>query len=56
MLCKKDGKVCEDRSNHVFFDGLHPTEAVNVLLATKAFSSTTKSEAYPMNVKQLVMY
>ncbi|EEF29068.1 zinc finger protein, putative [Ricinus communis] len=55
-LCKKDGRACEDRNGHVFFDGLHPTEAVNVLIATKAFDSNLKTEAYPINIKQLAMH
>ncbi|KAJ9146022.1 hypothetical protein P3X46_028342 [Hevea brasiliensis] len=55
-LCKRDGKICEERSSHVFFDGLHPTEAVNILIATKAFNSSDKTEVYPMNIKQLAMY
>ncbi|KAF2282847.1 hypothetical protein GH714_043183 [Hevea brasiliensis] len=55
-LCKRDGKICEERSSHVFFDGLHPTEAVNILIATKAFNSIDKTEIYPMNIKQLAMY
>ncbi|XP_050214754.1 GDSL esterase/lipase At4g16230-like [Mercurialis annua] len=54
-LCKKDGETCEDRSRHVFFDGVHPTEAVNVLIANKAFDSNLKTEAYPINIKQLAM-
>ncbi|KAF2323382.1 hypothetical protein GH714_035033 [Hevea brasiliensis] len=56
ILCKRDGKVCEERNSHVFFDGLHPTEAVNILIASKAYNSSFKTEAYPMNIKQLAMY
>ncbi|CAK7323601.1 unnamed protein product [Dovyalis caffra] len=53
ILCKKEGQPCEDRNIHVFFDGLHPTEAVNVQIATKAYNSNLTSEVYPINVKQL---
>ncbi|XVF63244.1 hypothetical protein PTKIN_Ptkin09bG0072000 [Pterospermum kingtungense] len=53
VLCKKGGKTCSDRRGHVFFDGLHPTEAVNVEIATKAFTSYLQSEVYPINVNQL---
>ncbi|XP_011038179.1 PREDICTED: GDSL esterase/lipase At1g29670-like [Populus euphratica] len=55
ILCKKEGQACEDRSIHVFFDGLHPTEAVNIQIATKAYNSNLKSEVYPINVKKLSM-
>lgn len=53
ILCKRGGRICENRTIHVFFDGLHPTEAVNDLIATKAFASTRTTEVYPFNVKQL---
>ncbi|KAG9147488.1 hypothetical protein Leryth_007304 [Lithospermum erythrorhizon] len=53
ILCKKGGSICANRNSHVFFDGLHPTEAVNIKLAKKAHDSS-KSHVYPMNIKQLV--
>lgn len=53
ILCKRGGQVCKNRSSHVFFDGLHPTEAVNVQIATKAFVSTLKTEVYPTNIQRL---
>ncbi|XP_073043627.1 GDSL esterase/lipase At1g33811-like [Primulina eburnea] len=46
---------CENRRNHLFWDAFHPTEAANVLLAKQAYSSTSKSYAYPINIQQLVM-
>ncbi|XP_071724810.1 GDSL esterase/lipase At1g29670-like [Rutidosis leptorrhynchoides] len=53
VLCERRGSVCADRRRHVFFDGLHPTEAVNVFIARKAFASILMSEVYPYNVYQL---
>ncbi|KAL2538805.1 GDSL esterase/lipase [Forsythia ovata] len=53
ILCKRGGSICTNRSAHVFFDGLHPTEAVNLVIATKAYASNFKAEVYPMNLKQL---
>ncbi|XP_030526729.1 GDSL esterase/lipase At4g16230-like [Rhodamnia argentea] len=53
VSCKRGGRVCTDRSSYVFFDGLHPTEAVNVQIATKAFTSNLTTEVYPINVKNL---
>ncbi|KAH6825212.1 hypothetical protein C2S53_018759 [Perilla frutescens var. hirtella] len=53
ILCKRGGSVCSNRDQFVFFDGLHPTKAVNILVATKAFSSPLKAEVYPFNVKKL---
>lgn len=53
VICKRGGRTCGDRSVHVFFDGLHPTEAVNARIAHKAYASELEEEAYPTNVKQL---
>ncbi|KAF8411842.1 hypothetical protein HHK36_004401 [Tetracentron sinense] len=53
ISCKRNGYVCADRTTQVFFDGLHLTEAVNSLIATKAYASNFSTEVYPINVKQL---
>ncbi|KAK3008042.1 hypothetical protein RJ639_014937 [Escallonia herrerae] len=53
ILCKRGGSTCANRSSYVYFDGLHPTEAVNVVLASKAYASNRNAEVYPMNVEQL---
>ncbi|KAH9757992.1 Lipase GDSL domain-containing protein [Citrus sinensis] len=53
VSCRKGGNVCGDRNAYVYFDGLHPTEAVNVHITNKAFSSYLKNEVYPINVSQL---
>ncbi|KAJ0052831.1 hypothetical protein Pint_03238 [Pistacia integerrima] len=53
ILCKRGGRVCAERNIHVFFDGLHPTEAVNIQIAKKAFGSYNRDEVYPINVRQL---
>ncbi|KAL0904032.1 hypothetical protein M5K25_026103 [Dendrobium thyrsiflorum] len=54
ILCKRGGTTCSNRTSHVFFDGLHPTDAVNLRIAQKAYSSSLLEEAYPTNVKKLV--
>ncbi|BBH09056.1 GDSL-like Lipase/Acylhydrolase superfamily protein [Prunus dulcis] len=53
ILCKRGGEVCANRSSHVYFDGLHPTEAVNVQIATKAYVSSLKTEVYPTNIARM---
>lgn len=53
VSCERGGQVCADRNSHVYFDGLHPSEAVNIQIATKAYASNLESEVYPINVKQL---
>ncbi|KAK2966997.1 hypothetical protein RJ640_003353 [Escallonia rubra] len=53
ILCKRGGSTCANRSSYVYFDALHPIEAVNVVLASKAYASNRNAEVYPMNVEQL---
>lgn len=53
ILCKRGGSVCLNRTSHVFFDGLHPSEAVNAQVTAKAFTSQLEAEVYPFNVQRL---
>ncbi|KAL6209421.1 hypothetical protein ACLB2K_020363 [Fragaria x ananassa] len=53
ISCDRGGKTCVDRTTYMYFDGLHPTEAVNVEIAAKAYASTLQGDAYPINVSQL---
>ncbi|GFP81334.1 GDSL esterase/lipase at1g29670 [Phtheirospermum japonicum] len=53
VLCRRGGSVCPNRNEYVYFDGLHPTEAVNVVIANKAFASILRDEVYPFNVRKL---
>ncbi|KAL3641849.1 hypothetical protein CASFOL_012664 [Castilleja foliolosa] len=46
---------CDNRREYVFWDAFHPTETANILLAKQAYSSKSKSFAYPMNIQQLAM-
>ncbi|TVU07889.1 hypothetical protein EJB05_41264 [Eragrostis curvula] len=55
VLCEKEGPICRDRTKYVFFDGLHPTDAVNARIARKGYGSSSPEHAYPINVKQLAM-
>ncbi|XP_068649235.1 GDSL esterase/lipase At1g29670-like [Aristolochia californica] len=54
MLCMRNGAACEDRSSHVFWDGIHPTQAAAHIVAKKAYQSELREEVYPINVKKLV--
>ncbi|XP_049931584.1 GDSL esterase/lipase At1g29670-like isoform X2 [Nymphaea colorata] len=52
-LCEKNGSVCEDRNTYLFFDGGHPTNAANLILARRMYLSDSKSDVYPFNIKHL---
>lgn len=43
---------CSNRDQYVFWDPFHPTQAVNKIMASKAFTGPP-SICYPMNVYQM---
>ena len=53
VLCVRGGQTCADRSDYVYFDALHPTEDVNILIANDGFTSRNIFKVYPINVQQL---
>ncbi|KAJ8431431.1 hypothetical protein Cgig2_014924 [Carnegiea gigantea] len=53
--CKEGGKVCAERNKYVYFDGQHYTEAVNDVIASKAFFSDSSTDVYPFNLQRLVL-
>ncbi|CAL9193686.1 unnamed protein product [Musa hybrid cultivar] len=46
---------CADRTSYLFWDAFHPTEVANVIYAKKAYNSSSASDVYPMNLRQLAM-
>lgn len=46
---------CADRTSYLFWDAFHPTEVANVIYAKKAYNSSSPSDVYPMNLRQLAM-
>ncbi|MED6118929.1 hypothetical protein PIB30_007434 [Stylosanthes scabra] len=45
---------CSNRDQHVFWDAFHPSEAVDRILALKAFNGST-SDVYPVNVSHMAI-
>nr|XP_004250819.1 GDSL esterase/lipase At1g71250 [Solanum lycopersicum] len=43
---------CLDRSKYIFWDAFHPTQAVDAILAQRAYYGPP-SDCYPMNVQQM---
>ena len=53
--CNPNQKPCNNRSDYVFWDEVHPTEAWNLVNAISAYNSTIDPAfTYPMNITQLV--
>ncbi|KAL5982883.1 hypothetical protein ACLOJK_016962 [Asimina triloba] len=53
ITCLPLQQPCNNRQTYVFWDAFHPTEAANIIIATKAYSSTSPSDVYTMNIRQL---
>ncbi|XLU69051.1 hypothetical protein S245_028104 [Arachis hypogaea] len=45
---------CRNRDQYVFWDVFHPSEAVNKILAQRAFNGSS-SDCYPVNVSQMAL-
>ncbi|XP_022756555.1 GDSL esterase/lipase At1g29660-like [Durio zibethinus] len=52
-LCIPDSIPCSDRSQYAFWDGIHPTDAWNELIAKSAYQTHSPIEAYPFNIQKL---
>ncbi|EEF44556.1 zinc finger protein, putative [Ricinus communis] len=46
---------CANRNVYVFWDAFHPTQAVNSILAHRAFSGPP-TDCYPINVQQMTLF
>ncbi|XP_021276058.1 GDSL esterase/lipase At1g29660-like [Herrania umbratica] len=52
-LCVRNSDPCSDRSRYVFWDGVHPTDAWNELVAQSAYRTNSTNEAHPFNIQTL---
>nr|XP_027108817.1 uncharacterized protein LOC113728631 [Coffea arabica] len=55
-LCKPGVRPCTFRAIYLFWDSFHPTETVNVLTATRAYNGLLPTDAYPMDIRQLIIF
>ncbi|EXB58270.1 GDSL esterase/lipase [Morus notabilis] len=44
---------CQNRTTYVFWDSFHPTEAVNLLTASRSYTAFLPSDTYPIDIKRL---
>ncbi|WOL14296.1 GDSL esterase/lipase [Canna indica] len=55
ITCLPFQTPCADRTGYLFWDAFHPTEVANVIYARKAYNSSSSTDVYPMNIRQLAM-
>ncbi|KAF7840383.1 GDSL esterase/lipase [Senna tora] len=53
--CVANEKPCENRNEYVFYDGFHPTEALNVLTAIASYNASNPAFTYPMDISHLIL-
>ncbi|XP_022892359.1 GDSL esterase/lipase At1g29670-like [Olea europaea var. sylvestris] len=44
---------CRNRKEYLFWDAFHPTEAANVIVGRRSYSSQKASDAYPIDIRRL---
>lgn len=52
-LCMRNSKPCSSPRRYLFWDGVHPTDAWNQVVAKSAYSTDSPHEAHPFNIKKL---
>ncbi|XWS70963.1 hypothetical protein CRYUN_Cryun03dG0096000 [Craigia yunnanensis] len=52
-LCVSNSEPCANRSQYMFWDAVHPSDAWNAVIATQAYSTQSTTEAYPLNILNL---
>ncbi|CAN1178696.1 GDSL esterase/lipase At1g71250 [Linum perenne] len=55
ITCLPYAVPCTNRNGYVFWDAFHPTQAVNSILARRAFSGPPR-DCYPINVQQMTLF
>ncbi|XP_047939146.1 GDSL esterase/lipase At5g08460 [Salvia hispanica] len=54
ITCLPFSVPCDNRNKHIFWDAFHPTEAVNRILAQRAYSGSP-SDCHPLNIQQMAL-
>ncbi|XP_021825599.1 GDSL esterase/lipase At1g29660-like [Prunus avium] len=52
--CAPNKTPCQNRTDYVFWDGFHPSEASNLITASRTYSAYNASDTYPMDISHLV--
>ncbi|KAL2520630.1 GDSL esterase/lipase [Forsythia ovata] len=55
ITCLPFSVPCVNRNQYIFWDAFHPTQAVNQILARRAYTGPT-SDCYPVNVQQMAQF
>ncbi|KAK6124272.1 hypothetical protein DH2020_042024 [Rehmannia glutinosa] len=53
-LCAPNQVPCSNRNEYTFWDNFHPTQILNRATASRAYTATLPSDAYPFDIRTLV--
>ncbi|KAG0455152.1 hypothetical protein HPP92_024055 [Vanilla planifolia] len=53
ITCLPYQTPCPDRSEYLFWDAFHPTEAGNIIIGRRSFSAQSSYDSYPMDIRRL---
>ncbi|KAF7803246.1 GDSL esterase/lipase [Senna tora] len=53
ITCLPMQTPCENRREYLFWDAFHPTEEGNAVVARRAYSAQSASDAYPIDIRRL---
>ncbi|KAL1555936.1 GDSL esterase/lipase-like protein [Salvia divinorum] len=53
VICVLNDYVCPNRSDHVFWDFAHPSEAASTIVARRSYESQKPTDAYPFDLRRL---
>ncbi|KAI4298188.1 hypothetical protein L6164_031777 [Bauhinia variegata] len=53
ITCLPMQTPCANRKEYLFWDAFHPTEAGNAVVARRAYSAQSASDAYPFDIRRL---
>ncbi|GKF53680.1 hypothetical protein Tco_0160590, partial [Tanacetum coccineum] len=51
--CIPNSSPCLNRAFSVWYDGFHPTEVANTVLATRSYSALSATDASPYDISHL---
>ncbi|KAE8038781.1 hypothetical protein FH972_011256 [Carpinus fangiana] len=53
LVCIPFGKICSNRNDYKYWDGIHPTDAVHAVYGERAYKAQSPTDAYPFDVNRL---
>ncbi|KAL5789421.1 hypothetical protein ACOSQ2_004309 [Xanthoceras sorbifolium] len=53
LLCIPFRIPCQNRTDYMYWDAVHPTEAANVMVAGRSYNARVPSDTYPIDIRRL---